>query len=99
LRNSGVAGVIAGLKSAGHEVAVHDAFADPAEAKHEYGIDLVPNLDATYDAVVAAVAHKPYVALKAADLGKLLPRGGLIADIKGIWRGVTFPPPLRVWRP
>ncbi len=99
LRNSGVAGVVEGLRAAGHLVSVHDAFADAAEAKHEYGIDLLPKLDGAYDAVVAAVAHKPYVEFDAKRLAALMPRGGLVADIKGIWRHVKFAEPLRVWRP
>ena len=99
LRNSGVASVIAGLKSAGHVVGVHDAFADRDEAKHEYGVDLLPDLNGTYDAVVAAVAHKPYVEFTPARLAALMPKGGLVADIKGIWRQHSFAAPLRVWRP
>ena len=99
LRNSGVASVIAGLRSAGHQVSVHDAFADRAEAKHEYGIDLVPNLDGAYDAVVAAVAHRSYVEMDVARLSAFLPKGGLVADIKGIWRHLKVPAPLKVWRP
>lgn len=99
LRNSGVANVIMGLQNLGHQVHVHDAFADAAEAKHEYGVDLIPTLRGTYDAVVAAVAHKPYVELGVARILELLPGGGVVADIKGIWRQHTFAGPLRVWRP
>ncbi len=99
LRNSGVASVIAGLKSAGHTVSVHDAFADRGEAKHEYGIDLLPDLNGTFDAVVAAVAHKPYVEFTPARLAAFMPKGGLVADIKGIWRQHTFAAPLQIWRP
>ena len=99
LRNSGVANVLAGLQKAGHKVSVHDAFADPAEAKHEYGVDLTPDLNGTYDAVVAAVAHRPYVEFDVARIRRLMPNGGLVADIKGIWRQHEFASPLRVWRP
>ena len=99
LRNSGVANVVAGLKTAGMAVDVHDAFADRAEAKHEYGIDLIPKAEGSYDAVVAAVAHRPYVEFGVPKLTALMPKGGLVADIKGIWRHLTFPAPLQVWRP
>jgi UDP-N-acetyl-D-galactosamine dehydrogenase len=99
LRNSGVANVLAGLQKAGHKVSVHDAFADPAEAKHEYGVDLVPHLNGTYDAVVAAVAHKTYVEFDVPRIRQFLPNGGVVADIKGIWRQHEFASPLRVWRP
>jgi UDP-N-acetyl-D-galactosamine dehydrogenase len=99
LRNSGVANVIEGLRKAGHDVSVHDAFADAAEAKHEYGVDLLPELSGTYDGVVAAVAHRPYAEFDVARIRSLLPNGGLVADIKGIWRHHAFASPLRVWRP
>ena len=99
LRNSGVASLIAGLEAAGHSVTVHDSYANPDEARHEYGVELLPQLTGTYDAVVAVVAHRQYVALTPADLSSLLPRGGLVADIKGIWRHLTFPASLSVWRP
>ena len=84
LHNSGVANVIARLKSAGMNVSVRDAFADRAEAKHEYGIDLIPAVEGFFDAVVAAVAHRSYLQYDVARLSKLLPYGGLVADIKGI---------------
>ncbi|HEX5962033.1 MAG TPA: nucleotide sugar dehydrogenase, partial [Rhodanobacteraceae bacterium] len=38
LRNSHVVDVVKGLKGRGFEIDIHDAFADPEEAKHEYGL-------------------------------------------------------------
>lgn len=40
LRNSKVVGLIRELESYGVEVHVHDPVADPAEAQHEYGVEL-----------------------------------------------------------
>ena len=99
LRNSGVASVVAGLAAAGHAVSVHDPFADREEARQEYGIDMLESLDGAYDCVVAAVAHKQYVEFDERRLGVFLPRGGLVADIKGIWRHLTLSGALRMWRP
>lgn len=98
LRNSGAAGIVRALAAAGHTVRVHDAFADPEEARREHGIELVPDLaGGPWDAVVGAVMHEPYRALAAADLRRLLRDGGLLADIKGMWRNLALPPTLRRW--
>lgn len=99
LRNSKVADLIAHLTGLGHEVAVHDPLADPDEAQHEYGLMLSPRLDALsgFDAVVAAVPHRAYRDLPGQDLAALLKPGGLIADIKGLWRSRPLPEGLRYW--
>lgn len=67
---------------------VHDPFADPAEAEHEYAETLMPSLDGAtgYDCVVGAVPHAPYASLTKESFDVLLKAGGLIADIKGTWR-------------
>ena len=42
LRNSRVIDVVRELESFGAKVHVHDPIADAAEARHEYGVELVP---------------------------------------------------------
>jgi UDP-N-acetyl-D-galactosamine dehydrogenase len=61
LRNTRVVDVIAELQDYGVEVDVHDPWADPQAAQHEYGLDLVehPQPD-TYDGIILAVAHDTY---------------------------------------
>ncbi len=99
LRNSKVVDIIAGLKARGHEVAVHDAFADHEEAATEYGLFLSGPLEKLrgYDAIVGAVMHAPYAAFGAADFARLVRPGGLVADVKGMWRRATLPEGLRRW--
>lgn len=88
LRNSRVVDVIDRLKALGYDVVVHDPRADPAEARHEYGLDLDADaLSRRYDLVLAAVAHDDYVALGDDAVAGLVADGGLLADLKGIWRG------------
>lgn len=88
LRNSRVIDVIRGLKALGHSVTVHDPRADTAEAQHEYGIALDADaLSRRYDLVLAAVAHDEYVGLTDDAVAALVAEGGLVADLKGIWRG------------
>jgi UDP-N-acetyl-D-galactosamine dehydrogenase len=102
LRNSKVIDLIRGLRARGHRVEVHDARADPAEAQSLYGETLRADLadaggDAPFDCLVGAVAHDAYKALGAADLARLVRKGGLVCDIKGMWRGRALPDGLRRW--
>ncbi|HEX6978358.1 MAG TPA: nucleotide sugar dehydrogenase [Alphaproteobacteria bacterium] len=94
LRNSKVIDVIQGLAEWGHYVDVHDAYADPEEAKREYGVKLLPSLDGTsgYDCVIGAVPHRVYTTFDAARLRNLLAAQGLVVDIKGMWRNIALPP-------
>ncbi|MBL6954366.1 MAG: nucleotide sugar dehydrogenase [Alphaproteobacteria bacterium] len=100
LRNTKVVDVIAGLQSRGHTVVVHDSVADGAEAERLYGFPLHPSLagQGSFDAVVGAVRHDEYLSLKAADLARLVREGGLIADIKGIWREKDRPADRHYWQ-
>ena len=100
LRNTRVVDIIAALKDRGFKVDVHDAFANVAEAEQFYGIHLLPHLDdATgYHCVIGAVPHEPYCALDADRLTAMLEDCGLIADIKGMWRGMKTPNGYNRWQ-
>ncbi len=88
IRNSKVADVINELKSYSIDVQVADAYADSDELNHEYGFELVTDIAKDYDAVVVAVNHKPYLNYTEADFKNMLKDGkGVIADLKGIYRG------------
>ena len=87
IRNSKVIDVVRRLQWLGHNVTVHDPLADAKEAHHEYGLALNPNaLMASYDIVLCAVPHDPYRQMDDAALTGLVKQGGLLADLKGIWR-------------
>ena len=60
IRNSRVIDVIQELKEFGTDVAVYDPWADSAEVKREYGLELIDSLNSKYDAVVLAVAHDKF---------------------------------------
>ncbi|MBI3445267.1 MAG: nucleotide sugar dehydrogenase [Magnetospirillum sp.] len=100
LRNSKVVDVIGELRRLGHEVTVHDPFADPVEAEHEYSETLMPSLDGAggYDCVIGAVPHSPYLAFSQESFSVLVRPGGLVADVKGMWRGMDIPEGIRLWR-
>jgi UDP-N-acetyl-D-glucosamine/UDP-N-acetyl-D-galactosamine dehydrogenase len=83
LRNSKVIDVIRELQSYGVNVHVHDPVAEADEAKHEYGVDLVPwERLPRADAIVAAVAHKALKARPLDDYVAKLAPGGLYVDVK-----------------
>jgi len=98
LRNSKVADLVARLRWLGHRVTVHDPLADAAEAQHEYGLTLDPDaLASRYDIVVAAVPHAGYRGMDAAAIAGLAAEGGLVADLKGMWRHLAFDNGLDRW--
>jgi len=83
LRNSRVIDVVNELVSYGMVVHVHDPVADPAEARHEYGVALVPWDELPRaEAIVAAVAHRELAARSTDELAAKLVPGGLYVDVK-----------------
>ena len=99
VRNSQVPGMVQALEARGIATDVHDALADAGEVERRFGIRLLPRLDGAgpYACVLGAVAHAPYRALGAATLAGLLAPGGLVADVKNMWRDVALPDGLRRW--
>jgi len=85
IRNSKVIDIINELKSFGCIVDVFDPWADKEDVKHEYGIDLLCNIDEiknrSYKGVVLAVAHNQF---KELDFPSLRTNGAVIYDVKGI---------------
>jgi UDP-N-acetyl-D-galactosamine dehydrogenase len=98
LRNSRVPDIITELKQFGITPLVHDAMADAAEAKHEYGVDLC-KLDAMkdLDAVVLAVAHDEYKKMPVGDLLACVRKGGVVVDVKGMIDPARVPAGLSAW--
>ncbi|HLL29475.1 MAG TPA: nucleotide sugar dehydrogenase [Allosphingosinicella sp.] len=92
LRNSRVIDVVRRLQELGHEVTVHDPLADAGEARHEYGVDLAADaFDRNYDLVLVAVPHAAYAELDNAKLSGLVAEGGLLADLKDLYKARDLP--------
>lgn len=85
IRNSKVADVVKELKSFGVKVDVVDPYADSNEMKHEYGFSL-NKIGKNYDGVIVAVNHKEYVELDEKYFTSILSKGGVLTDVKGIYR-------------
>ena len=87
IRNSKVAELVQELEAYSTTVSVIDPLASPEEMQEEYGITLAKQPDGRYDAVILATPHKTYLNYTAADVAPLLTKDGLVADLKGVWRG------------
>lgn len=87
LRNSKVAELISCLQAYDLNVVVHDPLAAPEEARHEYGLELTPwdRLPANAGAVIAAVAHREYLAQPLERILALLNPAGVFVDIKSVF--------------
>lgn len=99
LRNTKVHDIILNLENRGHSIDVFDPHADPLEAREHYGIELCANINDAdpYDCVIGAVAHKEFKELTVQSLGNLVTQGGIIVDLKGIWRDLEMPEKAKVW--
>ena len=85
LRNTRVAELIAELQGYEAQVDVYDPRVDAAQAQHEYGLEMLPQLtDKRYDAVILAVAHAEFVALGAEGIRALGKPGGVLFDVKQV---------------
>ena len=100
LRNSKVLDIVAELGSYGVEVCLHDPLADADEVRALYGRPLTSWDELrSADALIAAVAHQQYRALRIEQLlEKLAPRGCLV-DVKSLFdRAAVEAAGYKVWR-
>ena len=88
IRNSKVVDLVRELESWGVDVVIADPWADPAEVKQEYGLNLVSFDDLKdLDSIVVAVGHNEFRALSATDLMELTSsRNPVVADVKGLYQ-------------
>ena len=86
IRNTKVIDIINRLREYGIEPIVVDPWADPQEAKREYGITLseLENVE-NVDCIVLAVAHDKFKNLKLENLSKLYASKKILIDVKGVY--------------
>ncbi len=83
VRNTRVVDIVAELESYGLRVDVHDPWVDPAEARHEYGIDLVENpKKGDYDGIIVAVGHRQFKEMGAEGIRAFGKQQSVLYDIK-----------------
>jgi UDP-N-acetyl-D-galactosamine dehydrogenase len=100
LRNSKVADVVRELQDYGCDVSVHDPIAEPAEAQHEYGIQLTAwEKLPPAEAMVAAVSHRHYQDMPLLELlAKAIPNV-VFVDVKSAFDPAALAEHgCRVWR-
>ncbi|MFG1500404.1 nucleotide sugar dehydrogenase [Halobacteriovorax sp. XZX-3] len=87
LRNSKVVDIINELKSFGIKVQIHEPEASKDEALHEYGLEIVRNIEDLQNSnvVIGAVSHKTYTK---EYLDKLITDDTIILDIKNFLNGM-----------
>ncbi len=81
VRNTKAIDVVNGLKDFGANITVFDPWANPAEVKHEYNLDIVNQLPSKkFDAIVLTVSHAQFNKLNFQSLQK---SPNVIYDVKG----------------
>ncbi|MBL8676025.1 MAG: nucleotide sugar dehydrogenase [Alphaproteobacteria bacterium] len=100
IRNTKVVDTYHALKSFGAQVQIYDPFADVAQVKHEYGVELssleklVPG-----DAVVIAVKHKPFIDGGWPFIKQFLKtEKSVIVDLKNCLPCADLPKTVPLWR-
>ncbi len=86
LRNSKVADLVSELQKYGAAVDVWDPWVSAKDARHEYGIRMTAKpARGRYDAIVVAVGHRQFQAMKRAELRRLAKRNHVLYDIKHVF--------------
>jgi UDP-N-acetyl-D-galactosamine dehydrogenase len=98
LRNSRVPDILKELHEFGVVPLVSDPLADAAEARHEYGVDLLPRSELTdLDALILAVPHQALLAEPLEHLTAQIRPGGVVVDIKSVLDRNALRSDLRYW--
>jgi UDP-N-acetyl-D-glucosamine/UDP-N-acetyl-D-galactosamine dehydrogenase len=98
LRNSRVPSIVMELRDFGIEALVCDPLADPQEAQHDYGIELVGfDRFAGLDGLVLAVPHRVVAEAGWERLYAALAAGGVLVDVKSAIARECVPAGIRYW--
>jgi UDP-N-acetyl-D-galactosamine dehydrogenase len=98
LRNSRVPDIIAELREFGIAALVADPLADPTQAKHEYGVELVPLEHLKQlDGLILAVPHRALGVGGWPRLFASLVPGGVFVDVKSVVVRGKVPSGIHYW--
>lgn len=88
VRNTKVIDIIHTLQEYNANVTIHDPWANPDIAKHEYGVEVSNTLpEAKYDAIILAVAHNEFTNL---NLDVLKAENAIVYDVKAFLPNGTY---------
>ena len=83
LRNTGVIDIIEEMRNYNTNVQIYDPWADPAEAKHEYGLDMIDApVPGSYQAIILCVAHDVFRAMGETGIRALGAPNHVLFDVK-----------------
>jgi UDP-N-acetyl-D-galactosamine dehydrogenase len=86
IRNSKIVDTVKELLLYNIHVDVEDPYALEEDVHEEYGLQLTHGEAKNYDAVIVTVPHRPYIGLDDAWFASVTREGGLVADLKGIYK-------------
>lgn len=89
IRNSKIFDTIQELHAFQIGVDICDPMADPNAVLEKYGVPLTDVKDQKYDAIIIAVGHSSYLSLTEDYFCSITHANALIADLKGLFRGIT----------
>lgn len=103
IRNTKVVDIVSELAEYGVESLIFDPYADAAEVRHEYGLEILPSLEKlpAVDAVILAVPHDKFKELTLDKLAGFCRKGAtpIVVDIKGMFDPETATKQgIRYWR-
>lgn len=82
VRNTKIVDVVKALHEYKLDVTVYDPWANPAEVKHEYGLETTTDLPTDkFDTIILGVAHNEFLTL---DLEQFRKETSIIYDVKGV---------------
>lgn len=85
VRNTKIIDIVTELKDFNMTVDVHDSWAVPEEVKHEYGIELIPEIsEGEYDAIVLAVDHSEFKKMGESQLRAFGKEKHVLYDVKHV---------------
>lgn len=85
VRNTKVVDVVHEFQTYGSQIDIFDPWVDKAEAKREYGVDLIDEpLADSYDAVLLCVAHEHFKAKGVEWISSLMKESSVLFDVKNI---------------
>jgi UDP-N-acetyl-D-galactosamine dehydrogenase len=83
VRNTRVVEIVRGLEEYQANIDIYDPWAEPQNAKLEYGIDLLSEPEPRkYDAVIIAVAHHSFRQMELQDIRNFCKENHVIFDVK-----------------
>lgn len=87
IRNTKVVDIYRTLKEYSSNITICDPWADPADVKHEYEVDIVTKLPQDrFDTIILAVAHKEFLH---EDYSLLKSEKAVVFDVKGLFNGLV----------